>query len=96
MAANGWLMEMNSSTHKAHAYGLSKACNFMSLFSVNLHFLFLEMSSWSHKAQRYGLSPNMTFYLSLYIVPGDETFATEHIIMNSPQGDTSCVSSCGG
>ena len=51
MCLFGWLMEMNSSTHKAHAYGLSKACHFMCLFRW-----FLEMKPSSHRAHSYEFS----------------------------------------
>ena len=77
MCLFGWLMEMNSSTHKAHAYGLSKACYFMCFFRW-----FLEMMPSSHRAHSYEFSLVWIFICSfLRWVPGH----TEHRDMDCPQ-----------
>ena len=83
MCLFGWLMEMNSSTHKAHAYGLSKPCHFMCLFRW-----FLEMKPSSHRAHSYEFSLVWIFNCSFWRwVPG----YTEHRDMDCPQHDSSCV-----
>ena len=77
MCLFGWIMEMNSSTHKAHAYGLFKAYHFMCIFRW-----FLEMKPSSHRAHSYEFSLVWIFICSfLRWVPGH----TEHRDMDCPQ-----------